>query len=67
MTEAAARATAATEIRNAAWIRRQIAATDRRSVSRRGMADAHRDAVRTARYLRVYGKLLRAASVEAAQ
>lgn len=57
MTQAAANASAATELRNAAWIRNQIAATDKRSNRRAGMIDAFRDAIRTARYLRVYRQL----------
>lgn len=60
MTQGAANASAATELRNAAWIRGQIAATDKRSNRRAGMLDAFRDAIGAARYLRVYRQLLAA-------
>jgi len=60
MTISAARASAATELRNAAWIRMQIAAASKGSPRRRGMKDAFRDAIQTARYLRAYAELLSA-------
>lgn len=60
MTIAAANASAAIELRNAAWIRKQIAATGKRSNRRAGMIDAFRDAISAARYLRVYRQLLTA-------
>lgn len=60
MNIAAANASAVIELRNAAWIRRQIAAADKRSGRRPGMLDAFRDAISAARYLRVYGQLVTA-------
>jgi len=51
--------TAAQELRTAASIRRDIAATDRRSSYRKGMIDAHRDCIRTARYVRLYRSLMK--------
>lgn len=60
MNIAAANASAVIELRNAAWIRKQIAATDKRSIRRAGMLDAFRDAISAARYLRAYRQLLAA-------
>jgi hypothetical protein len=49
--------TAAQELRTAASIRRDIAAINIKSSYRKGMVDAHRDCIRTARYVRVFRQL----------
>lgn len=61
VTSAAASATTAAELHNAAWIRREIAGAGATSSRRRGMIDAHRDCIRTARYARLYRQLKGAA------
>jgi hypothetical protein len=58
MTPAAARASAAAELRTAASIRCDIAEASPQSPRRPGMFDAHRDCLRTARFCRELARLL---------
>lgn len=60
MSYTACRALAATELRNAAWIRRLIAGLPKGHPYRRGALDAFRDNIATARHLNARARLLEA-------